>query len=369
MGLTVTWQVLAVFGIGLLVGSLLHRCVRRLPFDKSLFWPFGEFCDRCLQPIPMTHRLPIIGWFAAGGRCRHCGYQRGWRGAVIELTTATAITALFIFYVGSGAPFRMFAMPLDYDSNRIFALFVYHAVLFCFLILATFIDLEFWIIPDSVTIPGMIAGLALGTFWYIEVHPAPLFWPTVSPGKGTVELVSGDAWGRWLGMADNGQPAFEAVRTVINDHWNLNWNKWIGFMTGVVGLLAGAGVVWIVRVICSWAFEKEAIGAGDIWLMAMVGTFLGWQMVVVAFFLAPLPAVVVGAATVLFTGRSEIPYGPHLSLGTVLAVVFWRSMWPGIWFFLQDGQFVFATGAIMLALLAVVAALVQWTKRFVVRVR
>jgi leader peptidase (prepilin peptidase)/N-methyltransferase len=245
------------------------------------------------------------------------------------------------------------------------ALFVYHSILVSLLIVATFIDLDWMIIPDSVTIPGMLLGVGLGTFWFVELHPVPLFSPPMSSADLT--LLEPGWLPDWLSSIPSAWE--ESLRQRVNLHWQMNWNRWLGFLTSAAGFAAGWSVVWVVRWICTWAFGKEAMGFGDVTLMAMIGSFVGWQTVILAFFLAPLSAVVVGLLGWLFAGRGELPYGPHLSIATIVILFFWRNVW-----FVMEPLFADMTGfavaaAAMLVLLAITAGAVQRVKRFYLRLR
>jgi leader peptidase (prepilin peptidase)/N-methyltransferase len=353
----------AVFVGALAAGSFLDRCVRRLPLGKSVVWPLGDYCPACFQRVPPIHRLPLVGCFLALGRCRTCRRRLSWRRPIIETVTVALVVGLYYLYVGSGRGFAFPTFQLPYTAERLFALFVYHSLLFGFLIVATFIDLEFWVIPDSVTIPGMLVGILLGTFWYVELHPVTLWRP---PYQDPV-LIAPQVFVDWFG--DPVPPFFEHIREAINRHFQLNWNRWLGFSTGLAGLLIGGGVVWVVRAVCSKVFGLEAMGFGDVTLMAMVGSFLGWQTVILAFFLAPLSAVVVGVLGLLLAGQSALPYGPHLSIATVFVVFFWRNIWSGVFEYFQETLFVGVAGALLVVLLVILAMLVQWAKRLILRIR
>jgi prepilin signal peptidase PulO-like enzyme (type II secretory pathway) len=106
----------------------------------------------------------------------------------------------------------------------------------------------------------------------------------------------------------------------------------------------GGGLVWIVRIVASAALHREAMGFGDVTLLAMIGAFLGWQAAVAVFFLAPLAGVVVGLGRLLFRGEKEIPYGPFLCLAAVATVL----AWPAIWDF---GDRYFSLGWMLIAIL------------------
>jgi len=82
-----------------------------------------------------------------------------------------------------------------------------------------------------------------------------------------------------------------------------------------------------VRIVAGVAMGQEAMGFGDVTLMAMIGAFLGWQAAVAAFFLAPLAAIAIVLVQFLITRQSAVPFGPYLCLGAVLAVLGWDQVW------------------------------------------
>lgn len=101
----------------------------------------------------------------------------------------------------------------------------------------------------------------------------------------------------------------------------------MALFSSLVGMAVGAGMIWGVRIVGTWALRREAMGFGDVTLMGMIGAFLGWQPCVAIFFLAPF----VGIAFLLLQGMRrvdvEIPYGPSLCAATVIVVIFWRTVW------------------------------------------
>ena len=99
--------------------------------------------------------------------------------------------------------------------------------------------------------------------------------------------------------------------------------RWAALWAGVVGALAGAGTLWVVGVVGKWVFRREAMGLGDVKLMAMVGAFIGlWKVLLVNLVLAPVAGALVGLVLKVRYGRDLIPFGPFLALGT-LAAIFW----------------------------------------------
>jgi hypothetical protein len=92
-------------------------------------------------------------------------------------------------------------------------------------------------------------------------------------------------------------------------------------------MLVGGGLVWIVRILASAVMHREAMGFGDVTLLAMIGAFLGWQAAIVVFFLAPFAGIVYAIGRLLWRGEKEIVYGPFLCLGAVVTVLFWPAIW------------------------------------------
>jgi leader peptidase (prepilin peptidase)/N-methyltransferase len=284
---------------------------------------------------------------------------------VIHLLTAGLVVGLYHLYFrhvgGSGAGFVFPRNPFNYWEEHLRALWVYHSLLMVLLLVATFIDFDWMIIPDSVTVTGMLLAILLGTFWYVELHPVLLFHPEPRFSSGLLSpSFFADQWGwqevpGWL----------EQARLGFNEHWRNHWNAWLGFLTGIVGLVVGGGTVWVVRAVCSWIFRVEAIGFGDVTLMAMVGAFVGWQTAVMAFFLAPLSAVVVGVFAYFVTGRRAIPYGPHLSIASAGCVLGWPSLWQQTAEIFEHGGIVLFMAGAMVVVLVAVASIIQAIKMLV----
>jgi prepilin signal peptidase PulO-like enzyme (type II secretory pathway) len=109
--------------------------------------------------------------------------------------------------------------------------------------------------------------------------------------------------------------------------WRTGGLPWIGLLTSLVGLAAGGGVIWLVRVIGAVTLGREAMGFGDVTLMAAIGSFVGWQACVMIFFLAPCLGLVLGIAQLILGGSRQIPYGPFLCLATLVVVLAWRACW------------------------------------------
>ena len=109
--------------------------------------------------------------------------------------------------------------------------------------------------------------------------------------------------------------------------WWMSGDCWRGLLTALVGMVAGGALIWAVRVAAGWALAREAMGFGDVTLMAMIGSFVGWQAGPIIFFLAPLAGLVVGLVQWIVYRDNVIPYGPFLCLATLVVIVEWGPVW------------------------------------------
>ena len=272
-----------IFMLGATVGSFANVCIYRIALEKSIVWP-GSRCPRCLEEIAFRDNIPIVGWLLLRGRCRTCALPIAARYPLVELLAGLLFVAVF-------------AVDLVPSGNlewRDFARLGYHLLLVSFLLVATFIDFDYTILPDSVTLTGLALGLGLGALWP-EARPAPNTAP--------------DAWG--------------------------------GLLVGLIGAAVGAGMIWVIRVLGELALRREAMGAGDVTLMAMIGSFLGWQILPPTLFLASLLGLVQASyklakwvAKMLAGGKSrstdrELPFGPYLSMAAVILMLGWPWLWRG----------------------------------------
>jgi prepilin signal peptidase PulO-like enzyme (type II secretory pathway) len=116
-------------------------------------------------------------------------------------------------------------------------------------------------------------------------------------------------------------------------------------ITSLAGLAFGGLLVWSVRIVGRAALHKEAMGFGDVTLMAMIGAFLGWQTTLVVFFLSPVAALFIALTQWILTGRRDIAFGPYLCLSALFVIVCWPTVWGRV-------DYVFRMGWIVPALFA-----------------
>jgi leader peptidase (prepilin peptidase)/N-methyltransferase len=278
---------LGFFLIGTVVGSFLNVCIYRIPWQKSVIWP-GSRCPCCWSAIAPRDNIPIVGWLALRGECRQCGSRISIRYPLVEALVGLFFLGAFLLdVVGRIGPWGGFG------SDQLIAA-SYHAIFLALLVAATFIDYDVMMIPDAITVTGMIVGVAMGTLWP-GIRPAP--------AAATTHLA--------------------------------------GFWVGVLGLLVGAGLTQFVRVTAGFALRREAMGLGDVTLLGMIGAFLGWQAAVLTFFLAPFFGLAHAAWKLLTYLRKrlgggqlsssdrEMPYGPYLSMAAAVLLFAWPYVWKG----------------------------------------
>jgi len=255
----------AAFLFGLIVGSFLNVCIVRLPHGNSIATP-PSHCPRCKEPIRFYDNIPLVSFLILRGKCRHCSEPISWRYPLVELMNG-------LFYV-------LIVQEFWLSGEALLVM-----ILCSSLIVITFIDYDHQIIPDVISLPGMVVGLALAPFFMSSLaDPLPFHLGRLLPHAGP-----------WL----------------------------TGFLNSLIGLLAGGGPLFAI----GWLWEKlrkiEAMGGGDIKLMGMVGAFIGWKGALLTIMLGALTGSVVGIALIVFRKHEMekvIPFGPFLAVGAVAAI-------------------------------------------------
>ncbi|MEA2030580.1 MAG: prepilin peptidase [candidate division Zixibacteria bacterium] len=236
------WVVL----LGLVIGSFLNVVIYRLP-QKMSFVMARSVCPHCGQQLKWYHNIPVLSYIFLRGKCAFCGGSISPRYPLVELLNA--IFYLY-FYWQLGASFNFLVLAMLTSS----------------LLVIFFIDLEHQIIPDSITLSGMVVGLGVS------------FLP-----------------------------------------------EGIGIINALIGLLAGGGSLYLIAILGDWLFKKESMGGGDIKMAAMLGAFLGWEKVAFIFIAAAAIGLVVSLAVMCFSSKMRqthvIPFGPFLASAAVLAII------------------------------------------------
>ncbi len=236
--------------LGLVIGSYLNVVIYRLPRRLSTVLPRSR-CPRCRAAIRAWDNVPVLSYLLLRGRCRHCGVTISWRYPLIEIVTGLCFVASY----------HRFEPPFDAAAGAAFC---------AAMIALAMIDLDHYLLPDAITLPGIAIGLGL-------------------------------------------QP----------------WLSWSTPVDAVVGALFGAAVLTAV----SWAWYlvkgTHGMGLGDVKMLAMIGAFLGWQGAAVTLLLASLSGALTGAALMLarrLEMKSKLPFGFFLALGAVLTLFFGRQV-------------------------------------------
>ncbi len=314
---------------------------------------------------PADH-LPIIGWWLLRRESGDHGKWFWFRPLCIELLFPMAIGAYYVFYTEGGTlPRGVMALPFQIPLHW---QFLAHFLLAALMTIATFIDFDEQSIPDHVTIPGTCMGLCGALFapaWFpfdtlagiSELHAAsPGGWPAWMDGTAGLKwaVLIAVAWGfalldrRWITRRGwkKAVAYFFARMARSRDIWMAagvgvavllgliaygwtaaNPGRWTYLLSGLFGLAFAGGMTWGVRISASIGLGVEALGFGDVTLMAMIGAFLGWQPSMLVFFLAPLVAILFVLLRWMITGDTATPYGPYLCAATVLVLVFWDALW------------------------------------------
>jgi leader peptidase (prepilin peptidase) / N-methyltransferase len=355
----VYYWLVVVFILGTVVGSFLNVCIARLPLEKSVLWP-GSRCGSCLQPIHWYDNLPLISYLWLRGRCRKCGAKFSARYFVIELLTGLGFLGLFYAEVTCNIHEWPIAAEQRFSIERGMypwewgIVWVFHAALFSFLFVAAVCDLDGREIPLPLTVTGTIVGL-------IGAVLLPWPWPLL-PDQALPKAVPGIQAAMIWQHPDAGLKAGAYPWPVWGPlpAWLPPGSWQLGLATGLAGIFTGTLMLRGVGFLFSRGLGRDALGLGDADLMMMAGAFLGWQPVVVAFFLSVFPALLFGMFQLIVKRDNELPFGPSLAAATVMTWLCWSWIGPRL-------QPVFFWGQ-MLGALIVVGAIFMLVSAYVIRI-
>ncbi|HET9866103.1 MAG TPA: A24 family peptidase [Nitrospira sp.] len=233
-------------GLGALIGSFLNVCIHRLPRYESVVWP-GSHCPSCGTTIEYYDNIPLFSYLWLLGRCRTCRSSISMRYPVVEVANAAG-------YVMILATFGLTWTTVLYSA------------LYSALLVVTGTDLTHRIIPNVVTVPGIVLGL--------------------------------------LGAA-----------TVLP----------VGLVNALLGVAIGGGILWALAWASPYLFGKEGMGGGDIKLLAMIGAFLGWKPALLTIMVGSLSGSLIGLSLIglgLMKRDEYIPFGPFLVFGALVSMFF-----------------------------------------------
>lgn len=364
--LALRYAVLAV--AGLLLGSAANFAIYRFAWFRRPIGPWGQPHDD-VKDRRWVDRIPVVGWLAMRREASLHGAGFWIRPLLIEVALACWIPALYWFETQSG---QLLVVNNNAEAIWLNTVFASHLVLVSLMVAATFIDFDEQTIPDLLTIPGTLIALIFAAFSLNVYLPCPgpnnvsmpcLFfvprpldvtwmgptgwwtgfgiWTLWCFALANRRVITRRGWAKaleyffaslvrypsWKFLLAMWFVGFVLIRWV----YGIGGTSWIGLLTALVGLGVGGGVVWAIRIVGSAAMRREALGFGDVTLMAMIGAFIGWQGAVMSFFLAPIAAIAIVLIYYIITRNSEIPFGPYLCAGTLLTVMGWERLVIG-WF-------------------------------------
>lgn len=236
-----------VFILGLIIGSFLNVCIYRIPRNISVVKPFS-FCPKCGNKIKPWHNIPLLSYLILKGRCAYCGESISLRYPVVEAINGFLYLLSYSYFgLNIVLPFVMFFISC--------------------LIVISFVDLEFQIIPDLISITLIIAGVLLSL--------------------------------------------------IPHSYENFAGN----IKESLIGILVGGGVLLLIAIV-----SRGGMGGGDIKLNAGVGAFLGWQASLLTIFIGSFFGALVGLIILKKTGSRKIPFGPFLSIGAVISLFWGREI-------------------------------------------
>ncbi len=238
------------FIFGMLVGSFLNVCICRMPKDESIVFP-PSHCPQCSYQIPWYDNIPVVSYLLLRGKCRGCDARISLQYPLVELLNGTLSLLLF----------------LRFGTTPAFAVLF----LFCSaLVVITFIDIEHQIIPDEISLSGILVGFFFSFF--------------------------------------------------------LKGHSWIN---SLLGILLGGGSLLLVAYVYQRLTGKDGMGGGDIKLLAMMGAFLGWKAVPFIIFASSLVGSIVGVSIMLLQkkdARLAIPFGPYLAFAALVYIFYGKPL-------------------------------------------
>jgi leader peptidase (prepilin peptidase)/N-methyltransferase len=235
--------------LGLAVGSFLNVCIHRLPREGSIVRPASS-CPHCGYVLRWFDNVPVLSYVLLGGRCRTCKAGISIRYPIVEVATMAIFAAHHL----------VFGLDILLVPRLLFA---------CALIVLFAIDLEHHLLPNVITLPGIVVGLA--------------FSALLPPG----------------------------------------------LVDALIGVVAGGGVLWLIGEAYYRYSGQEGMGGGDVKMLAMIGAFLGWKLMVLTLVLSSVLGSVVGLLVIVFKRggmKYALPYGTFLSLGALVASLFGRQI-------------------------------------------
>jgi leader peptidase (prepilin peptidase)/N-methyltransferase len=234
-----------IFILGLIVGSFSNVCIYRIPKNESIIYP-ASHCPKCHSNISPKDNIPLLSYILLKGRCRNCKSKISIQYPIVELLTGLIYLIIYLIY------------GLSIQT-------LVYIILSSALIIIAFIDLNEEIVPDVISLPGIVIGFIISFFV-----------------------------------------------------------PYISFINSALGVLVGGGIILIIGLVGSVIFKKEAMGGGDVKLAAMIGAFLGWRYIIISLFLGFFIGALAGIFLIVSKIKSRedaIPFGPFIVLGSFITLL------------------------------------------------
>ena len=250
------------FWLGACIASFLNVVIWRVPRGESIVSP-PSHCPKCNAAIKWYQNIPILSWLALRGKCANCKEPISPRYIIVEAIGGVLFLSVFIQTQGVFAADRGLLPPFAMLSIVVMWIWV------SLMIVGSMIDYDHKLLPDFVTVGGMVLGVVYG---------------------GIDSLL---------------------------------WGSWLFLLNSLGGLAFGFGLLWLIRWLGSKVFKREAMGMGDVFLMGAVGALFGPVAVIVTLILSSVFGSVVGVGMIALSktkfGRFvEIPYGPYICMGCLV---------------------------------------------------
>jgi leader peptidase (prepilin peptidase)/N-methyltransferase len=238
-------NVVLIFILGLIVGSFSNVCIYRIPKNESIIYP-ASHCPKCHSNIKPVDNIPLLSYILLKGRCRNCKSKISIQYPIVEFLTGVIYLIIYLIY------------GLSIQS-------LIYIILSSALMIIAFIDLSKQIVPDVISLPGIVIGFIISFFV-----------------------------------------------------------PYISFINSALGVVIGGGIILIIGLAGSVIFKKEAMGGGDVKLAAMIGAFLGWRYIIISLFLGFFLGALAGIILILSKIKSRedvVPFGPFIVLGSFITLL------------------------------------------------
>jgi len=243
-------EIILIFVLGLIVGSFSNVCIYRIPRNESIIYP-GSHCPKCRKTIKPIDNIPLLSFILLKGRCRNCKSKISIQYPLVEFLTGLIYLIIYLIY------------GLSIQT-------LIYIILSSALIIIAFVDLNQQIIPDVISLPGIVIGFILSFFV-----------------------------------------------------------PYISFVNSVLGVVVGGGIILVIGLGGSVIYKKEAMGGGDVKLAAMIGAFLGWRYIIISLFLGFFLGALIGIILIVTKIKKRedvIPFGPFIILGSFITLLWGKQI-------------------------------------------